>query len=258
MATTNPWDMTEQTNPVLSGGLLTSSTTPATPDSAVNTTTTAPSIQAPTMTATGYAPTQRTVDSDKETVQGQIKGLLTSGSPMIEQARTSANQQMNSRGLLNSSLAVQASDQAAYNAALPIAQADANIYGTASQQNMAAQNDALKTNTSASNEAAKLNLGANLDALKANLDVASKTRLAGIEADYKTLIQTSASASEIYKGTMASIANLIANTDMTAESKATAITGMFDRMGSALNLVGSINGVDLTGLLDFGTVTATS
>lgn len=255
MATTNPWNMTAQTNPVLTGGLLSTAVPPAVPNTAVNTATPTPSIQAPTMTATGYAPTQRTVDAGKETVQGQMEGIMSSGNPLIAHARTGANQQMNERGLLNSSLAIQASDQAAYNAALPIANADANIYGTASQQNMASQNDALKSNASFVNDANKLNLGAELDALKSNLDAATKVKLTSIEADYKTLIQTSASAGEIYKGTLSAISNIVADANMTAESKATAVNGLFNRMGVAMNLIGSINGVDVSDLLDFGTVT---
>lgn len=255
MPTPNPWNMTAQTNPALSGGLLSTAVPPAVPNTVVNTATPTPSIQAPTMTATGYAPTQRTVDAGTETVQGQMQGLMRSDNPLIEQARTGANQQMNSRGLLNSSMAVQASDQAAYNAALPIAQADANIYGTASQQNMATQNEALRTNASFANDAGKLNLGAEMDTLKSNLDTATKVRLTNIEADYKTLIQTSASAGEIYKGTLSAIANITADPNMTAASKATAMNGLFSRMGVAMNLIGSINGVDVSGLLDFGTVT---
>ena len=255
MATPNPWDMTEQTNPALSGGLLTTAIKPDPPSTSVASTTETPSIQAPTMAPTGYAPTQRTVDPIKETVQGQMEGIMKSDSPLVTGARTGANQQMNSRGLLNSSLAIQASDQAAYNAALPIAQADAKTYETASQQNTASQNDALKSNASFVNDANKLNLGAELDALKANLDSATKVKLTNIEADYKTLIQTSASAGEIYKGTLSAIANIVADTNMTAESKATAVNGLFSRMGVAMNLIGSINGVDVSDLLDFGTVT---
>lgn len=255
MTTPNPWDMTEQPNPTLSGGLLSTAVKPDEPDSTVATATATPSIQAPTMAPTGYAPTQRAVDPTKETVQGQLEEIMKSDSPLVAQGRTRSNQEMNARGLLSSSMAIQASDQAAYNAALPIAQADAKTFETASQQNTAAQNDALKSNASFVNDANKVNLGAELDALKANLDSATKTKLTSIEADYKTLIQTSASAGEIYKGTLSAISNIVADANMTAESKATAVNGLFNRMGSAMNLIGSINGVDVSDLLDFGTVT---
>ncbi len=77
--------------------------------------------QAPTV----YAP-------EKEaTVEGRLSGLLESGSPYLERARTSAKMEAQKRGLLNSSIAAGAGEKAAIEAALPIAQQDASAYLTA-------------------------------------------------------------------------------------------------------------------------------
>ena len=57
-------------------------------------------------------------------VARNITGLLSSNSPFVQQARTRTKQDFNRRGLLNSSMAVQAGEQAAVNTALPIAQQD--------------------------------------------------------------------------------------------------------------------------------------
>lgn len=85
-----------------------------------------------------------TIDQDKQTVAGQLGGLLRKDSPYMRQARTAGQQYANKRGLLNSSIGAQASEGAAISAALPVAQADAateNVfagqrYGTELQKNL--------------------------------------------------------------------------------------------------------------------------
>lgn len=312
--------------PVSTGGLLTTPTT-YTPDASL----TGQGYNATTGTATGYDATNWNVDRP-QTVAGQIEDIIAQGGPLQQQAEARSNRVMNRRGLLSSSMAVQAGQGALYDAALPIASADAatnansaqfnagaantasqftagatntqnlanqTAANTASQFTAGATNTANATNQAATNAAAadnaaaanaltgqantinaqanQINAKAANDVLMADLDNqfkisitnadaanklqlqeladATKVQLTSIEADYKTLIQTSASAGEIYKGTLSAISNIVADANMTAESKATAVNGLFNRMGVAMNLIGSINGVDVSDLLDFGTVT---
>ncbi len=68
-------------------------------------------------------------------VANQLSGLLASNSPYMEQARLSGMGTANSRGLLNSSMAAGASQQAAIQAGLPIAQQDASTYMTQDLEN---------------------------------------------------------------------------------------------------------------------------
>lgn len=256
MATTNPWDLSGQSNPNMNGGLITQNSTPtassAVPGTVSNTDgTTFNSVAPATMAPAGYMPTQRTVDPTKETVQGQFNSITQSDSPVMQMARTGAKQQMNAKGLLNSSMAVGAADAAAYQAALPMAQADANIYGTVSQQNQAFQNEALKTNTASMNDASKTNMTAWSDAAKANMDSATKTQLATIEADYKTTMQNSATASEMYKQTVKNISDIFTNKDMTADAKNKAVQNQLYMMKSGFNIAGAIGNMDLGSLLNF-------
>ena len=60
-------------------------------------------------------------------VSGRLTGLLASDSPYLERARTRGRQFANRRGLLNSSIAAGAAEASAIDAALPIAQGDAQI-----------------------------------------------------------------------------------------------------------------------------------
>jgi hypothetical protein len=59
------------------------------------------------------------------TVQGQLNSILSSGSPLMRQAKARAAMESAGRGLNNSSIAVEAGEQAMISSALPIAQQDA-------------------------------------------------------------------------------------------------------------------------------------
>ena len=61
---------------------------------------------------------------ESDLVEGRMTGILSSGSPYMESARASGIQQAQSRGMLNTDLSGQFSEQAAIGAALPIAQQD--------------------------------------------------------------------------------------------------------------------------------------
>ena len=83
----------------------------------------------------------RTVTPD-ELVENRINNLLDSNNPYIQRARTSGLQFANQRGLLNSSIAAQASEEAAIARAGEIAAQDANTYAQAALANQQAQNTA--------------------------------------------------------------------------------------------------------------------
>lgn len=72
---------------------------------------------------------------EKSTVQGQLKGILDAGGPLMDRATTRALQQMNARGVLNSSMAIGAGQAALYDAAVPIAGADASTYAKSQSEN---------------------------------------------------------------------------------------------------------------------------
>lgn len=102
----------------------------------------------------GFDPSLRTLDQKTETVQGQLDTILGKDGPLMQSARTRAAQNANARGLLNSSMAVQAGEQAVIDSALPIAAADAAAYNRAGETNQASQNLALQFGADASNRIA--------------------------------------------------------------------------------------------------------
>lgn len=239
-------------------------------------------------TATGFEGAQTAVNRPTDTVQGQIAGIIDPNSPLMQQAERRAREQANSRGLINSSIAVGAGQEALYNAALPIAQQDANTYTNTRLQNQNSTNAGLQFTAAANNQASQTNATLGTDTSQKNAQAANtlqlttmdqsfktaianadaenkvilqqmgdqtKTNLANIEADYKTLMQTSSSAADMYRQVQDAIGKVVTDTNMNAAAKAAAINGYMGNLKTALNLVASVNGVDLGGLLDFGTVT---
>jgi len=130
---------------------------------------------------------------EQQTVQGQLQGIIASNSPLMQQAQTTALQQMNKRGLLNSSMAVGAGQQAVISQALPIASADAAAYQTqnkfnaeqanvAAAANQAATNEASKFGATAENVAAAANQAATNEASKFGASAANTAELSNVSA----------------------------------------------------------------------------
>jgi len=282
---TNPYTV-EPTKPT--AGLL-SDAMSATPQ--VASPAAAPAAQA---TTTNANTTNWNVGKD-QTVQGQLGTILDSGSPLLQQAETNAAQMANKRGLLNSSMAVSAGQQALVNTALPIAQQDASTQANAGQYNAEAANTTDRFNAGNANTTSQFNTGqtnqmasdqakmsqtdrlANqaatqqtliksmdqqFTAQQANADNATKLQLqqmqsttqkqlADIEANYKTLMQTNASAGEMYQQTLKNITDLVANKDLDATAKNAAIAQQSTLLANGLAFMGKMSNMDLGSLLNF-------
>lgn len=135
---------------------------------------------AATIDATKYGANTAAVNNwnvtDPQTVQGQLKGIIAEDSPLMQQARTQSLGQMNRRGLINSSMAVGAGQEAVIKQALPIAQADAATYGQSARFNADAANAMSQFNANVQNEAAKF--GANAENVVAAANQAAQNEAA--------------------------------------------------------------------------------
>lgn len=222
--------------------------------------------------ATGYDPTAFTV-SPNATVADQIKGIVASDSPLMQQAEVKAREQMNARGLINSSQGIEAGQNAVLSAALPIAQADASTYNqaatnTANAKNVASQFGAGATNTanlqnsSLDTQASLTNAGAQNTALSQastaintvelqKLKGDQATTLATIEAQYKDTMQTSASAAQIFATTSQNINAILADPNTSVAQKQAAVNSQNVTLQNSLAVVGGIAGLNLGSLLDF-------
>lgn len=225
------------------------------------------------------------VDPSTMTVQGQLAGLINSGNPLLVQAQTRAAQQANKRGLLNSSMAVGAGESALYDAALPIAQADAGTYRDVALSNADMAQQTELANTGARNQTSQFNVSeqnttgrfdaqqqqtaalenarlrqqagtANVEnqtrLLLQQMDANTRVEMTNIEANYRTLMQASSSASDLYSQTLRNITDITNNQNLDAAAKNAAIARQREMLVNGMNLIAGMNNLNVADLLNFG------
>lgn len=113
----------------------------ASPERSMMRTTSTPTMQTTSTPSTNtsnqpnrYTPQTMSVTSDMR-VEDRVLGLMSADNPLMQKAREQANRMSASRGLQSSSIATENATNAMFNAALPIAQQDANTYTTTAQMN---------------------------------------------------------------------------------------------------------------------------
>lgn len=123
-------------------------------------------------------------------VSNQLNGLMRQDNQYIQQARDAADQQASGRGMMMSTMAAGASQRAAIDAALPIAQGDAARYGAVADQNMAAVNQDRLADQSTYAQLLGQEVG-----IRANLDESERSR--GFTAQQNDLQRKFTSAERI-------------------------------------------------------------
>lgn len=136
----------------------------------------------PSTIGTGYTSTDWNVGKD-QTVEGRLANLTDPNSALNQQAAAQALQTSNSRGLINSSLAVTAGQDAVLKNALPIAQQDASTFATAGQTNAAAKNTSSQFNAAATNQASLANQSVESQKQLAQAQNASQEKISQLSSD---------------------------------------------------------------------------
>lgn len=164
---------------------------------------------------TGAVPYARRDDS----VVSALTRLTSQDSPLMRQAQTSGLQKANQRGLLNSSMAVQAAQDAAYAAAVPVASQEA---AQASSENLANLDAAtrlqLQDKTIAATDRQQQNEITYQTAMK-QLDRSLQEKLANMnlnESQRASAAQSVLASQELYNNR---INNIMANTNLSAEDR---------------------------------------
>ncbi len=260
VATTNTW------NPAT--GLNEYPAIEAVPSTVANP---APTTFDPTAASTTTAATRAV--GDNELMSNQIKGLLSQDSPLMQQAASNAKIAANSRGLLNSSMAVQAGQAAVMDKAMPIAQFDAgvntnvannnqantqqtNLYNASNQQDITKfnatnelQNDQFNTDLTNKNNA--FNASETNKMIAQIVDSETRKQLGDIEAQYKSLMQSQASAGTLYQQSVRNISDIMQNPDLTPEAKTAAVANQNKLLQTGMNIIGKISNLDFGDLLVF-------
>lgn len=255
--------------------------TPAIPGSGQPTTTYNPA----TANANQAGVTPYSVSSPKMTVAGQLSDILSSGSPLLNQAQAYARDQMNARGLMNSSQAVTAGETGLINTALPIAQQDAQAHYGAMTNTANAGNQANQLNAQLGTQTSQFNAGQNNAAMSSaatasnsmtqsrmNNEAALQVQamqnsgaLANIQAQgsinvqltdmqnkNKVLLQTSAGAAQYYNTMLQYMSAITTNPNMTHDQKANALNNSVTQLNDMLGTMTTISGIPgIQSLLNF-------
>ena len=157
--------------------------------------------------STNYTADQGTVTNwstadTNQMVANQLKDIVAADSPLMQQARTQALAQMNRRGLINSSMAVGAGQDAVIKNALPIATSDATTRAQIAKYAADAANQMEQFNTAATNTASSFNAGAKNAAALSN--AAAENRAAEFTATAKNM-----SAADFAKNVNANVATIM-------------------------------------------------
>lgn len=194
----DPYDPTKAVAPtpqapaqVATGGLL---TTPAaiTPQTSL----TGQGYNATSGSSTGYDAQAWNVEKP-QTVAGQVEDITASGSPLMRRAEARASAAMNRRGLLNSSMALQAGQSALYDAALPIAQSDAATNANAANFNANATNVSRQFGADATNKQSLVNQDATNRAAEFAAGATNQANAANQDATNRALEQNATSANRL-------------------------------------------------------------
>lgn len=236
--------------------------------------------------ANQVAPVLQDFDESKG-VAGRVNSITSSGSPLMETARTRAAQNTAKRGLMNSSIGTQAGEQAVIETATPIANADASLYQQQRLTNQTAQNNAAVVNSNNAIQAATT--GRQMDVSEAQqgrslmeqarqfdgsqaensrqfdattaqretlaqMDVDSRRELATIEAQFKNQIQNNTNISQAWGTMMETIQTIQNNPELGDAAKQTMIQNNLDAFKSFTSFWGKVTdgAVDVSDLLDFG------
>lgn len=192
-----------------------------------------------------------------DSVQGNVADVVRADGPLMDLARMSAAQAANSRGMLNSSMAQRAAQDAVLNVALPIGsqQAGQNFESNENYRNYL-YSDSLQDQSIAANErmhAAGISSSERMQqedirfqSAEASIDRALQEQLATWNLN---ATESDNAARQVYSAQSAyetALANINVNTNLAAEDRETQIGLARDRFDDAMQLVEQIYNIDLT------------
>lgn len=224
-----------------SGALASPTTPPGAPNTTPATGPISPTAPLPWDTQVAAPPTPDMAQTTASTVapnvmETAVANATDPNSPLVQRARAMANEQSNSAGLLNSSMAVGSAENAVLNQAIPIAQQDV----AAQEQNASLGTQVAQSNTAATN-AAKLS----------TLSQENQVQLSGVNSQYQNLLNTNSSATSLYGKIVDQIGTIQNNKDMDAGTKQTAINQLMTQLQNGLSMYSAVGGTDLSKGLDF-------
>lgn len=177
-------------------------------------------------------------------VENRLTGLLSRENPYLKQAETQGKQAAARRGLLNTSMGVQAAEGARISAALPIAQQDAEAFNRQRLTNQQYVNQARQFNATVGTDANKYfadvtNQGnmamhdANIREQLARFDQDRSMDLESLKSRYSILENRDSGIAQMYSNYLNDIKDILNNKDLSGERRKDAL----DAIGAGINSV---------------------
>lgn len=194
-----------------------------------------------------YDPTtgKWTPDERDESVSGRVTGLLSQHSPLMKQARTQGLQTANRRGLLNSSMAVQAGQDSAYRVAVPIASQEAAQATSRNMQDMdlASQYTAQGRDMASREKMQRLDIAAQKELTRWQLDSQQKIASMNIASHDRQAAQQALAAADASYAQMFS--NIAANPNIPSKVRDKYLSNIESLRDSGLQMVEQMYDVKL-------------
>ncbi len=187
----------------------------------------------PTPKSTAAA-TPKAPSSFDDTVQGQLNSILAKDGELMQRARSLAMQQMNERGLINSSLAAGAGTTAMIDAASNIASRDAQMKFDAKQAELerAQQTSIANLQLKAQKDLQTMQQG--FAATQAQLDREQQTKMVELQNSLANSNVSTGFATNVATGTLNQINAISADGNLTPESKKAAIDNIIGAANSTM------------------------
>ena len=202
---------------------------------------------------------------DPNALSNQVGKVTDPNSQIMQQATAQANESSNSKGLLNSSMAVGAARNAVLSAALPIAQGDVNAQEQNAQnaqqtglQNAQQANAMGTVKAQLGTQVNTTNAAATNSQIMAQLTQANQVQLAGVNTKYQSYLNSSASASTLYNTYVTQIGQIQSNPNLDTDHKTLAINLLVNKLHDGLQNMSAISGLNLSAGLYFPPAGGTS
>ncbi len=188
---------------------------------------------------TGSQDTTQTEVTPEMSVEERASRIANTDSPLMQAARGRAMQQMNERGLINSSIGIQAGQDAVLDRATDIAKADAQTEFQNAQAN---------ANRIQQMKVAQLQAQTALQ--QSQISAQTQLSVAEINRQYSQMANLSSAANSQLTSFNNDINNIVLS-DLPTEAKEAAINRRTQTYRMSMNVLGSINGdVDMNSLLN--------
>lgn len=182
-------------------------------------------------------PEEWTVETD-QTVAGQLKNVVDPNNPLMQQAKTRAQQASAERGLINSSMAATAGESAMLDAAMPIATADAATKAKAAGYNTDIKNQANVTSSQLTNTADQF-----------NAQQINQQALQELAQENEKLLQTNSQASTMMSNATSAVNNIMQNNQMDTATKTENMRQVYSNLKQQLSILSKVQSLDLGSLL---------